>query len=116
MPAQAVPCRLRLRTAGPLEGDSTMDAKNFTLLVQGIKEMAAHMRGEDVPGLKVTTVPDPDVHAPRETADVAHKELAALRDPMRIEKIAQAIEADAGEALPDLRHALAEAQMQTSLK
>lgn len=50
MPAQAVRCRLRLRTAGPLEGDFTMDAKNFTLLVQGVKEMAAHMRGEDVPG------------------------------------------------------------------
>lgn len=47
---------------------------------------------------------------------MAHKELVALRDPMRIEKIAQAIEADAGEALPDLRHALAEAQMQAGLK
>jgi len=35
---------------------------------------------------------------------------------MRIERIAQAIEADTGEALPNLRHVLAEAQMQAGLK
>lgn len=46
--------------------------------MQGVKEMTAHMRGEDVPGLKVTTIPDPDVHAIREAVSVPQKELAAL--------------------------------------
>lgn len=53
-----------------------MNEKDFASLMQGVKEMAAHMRGEDVPGLKVTTVPDPDVHAIREAADVTQKGLA----------------------------------------
>jgi putative transcriptional regulator len=55
-----------------------MNEQDFASLVQGVKEMTAHMRGEDVPGLKVTTVPDPDVHAIREAAAVTQKELAAL--------------------------------------
>ena len=53
-----------------------MNEQDFASLVQGVKEMTAHMRGEDVPGLKVTTVPDPDVHAIREAAAVTQKELA----------------------------------------
>lgn len=55
-----------------------MNEKNFASLVQGVKEMTAHMRGEEVPGLKVTTIPDPDVHAIREAAHVTQKEFATL--------------------------------------
>ncbi|MBS0353951.1 MAG: helix-turn-helix domain-containing protein [Proteobacteria bacterium] len=55
-----------------------MNEKDFASLMQGVKEMTAHMRGEDVPGVKVTTIPDPDVHAIREAVSVTQKELAAL--------------------------------------
>jgi putative transcriptional regulator len=55
-----------------------MNEKNFASLVVDVKEMAAHTHGDDVPGLKVATVPDSDVHAIREGADVIQKELAAL--------------------------------------
>lgn len=53
-----------------------MNEKDFASLMQGVKEMAAHMRDEDVPGLKATTVPNPDVHAIREAADMTQKGLA----------------------------------------
>ena len=55
-----------------------MNEKDFAALMHGVKEMVAHVRGEDVPGLRVTTVADPDVHAIREAAAVTQKELAAL--------------------------------------
>lgn len=55
-----------------------MNEQDFAALMHGVKEMVAHVRGDDVPGLKVTSIADPDVHAIREAAAVTQKELAAL--------------------------------------
>ena len=63
-----------------------MNEKDFASLMQSVKEMTAHMRGEEVPGLKVTTIPDPDVHAIREAAAVTQKEQRIQRNIKSIKK------------------------------
>lgn len=55
-----------------------MNDKDFAGLLQGVKEMTAHMRGEPVQGAIETRIPEPDVRSIREAADVTQRELAAL--------------------------------------
>ena len=47
-----------------------MNEKDFAALLEGTKEMVAHVRGEYVPGLKVTTIADPDASTIREAPPV----------------------------------------------
>lgn len=55
-----------------------MNEKNFAGLLQGVKEMAAHMNGQPLHGAVVTRIPEPDVRRIREAADVTQRELAVL--------------------------------------
>lgn len=55
-----------------------MNEKDFAGLLQGVKEMAAHIKGQPVAGAVETRIPDPDVRSIREAADVTQRELAAL--------------------------------------
>ncbi len=47
-----------------------MNEKDFAALMQGTKEMVAHVCGEDLPGLKVTIMAPPDAPAIREATTV----------------------------------------------
>ena len=55
-----------------------MDETLFQDLLSGIKDMGRHMRGEAVPGLRITEIVEPDVKALREGAGVSQAEFARL--------------------------------------
>jgi len=55
-----------------------MNKREFAKLMQGVRDMGAHLRGERVPGVRVTNIPDPDVKAIRRQAQVSQSEFAAL--------------------------------------
>lgn len=55
-----------------------MNKHEFAKVVQGVRDMGAHLRGKRVPGARVTRVPDPDVRAIRLRAQVSQSEFAAL--------------------------------------
>jgi len=55
-----------------------MDDNIFADLLQSVRDMGHHMRGEDVPGVKLHNVEAPDVKALRESASVSQAEFARL--------------------------------------
>lgn len=55
-----------------------MDETLFQDLLSGVKDMGRHMRGEAVPGARVTEIQEPDVKAMREGAGVSQAEFARL--------------------------------------
>jgi len=55
-----------------------MNEKDFAGLLRGVKEMAAHLDGQTVPGVVETRIQEPDVRRLREAADVTQRELAGL--------------------------------------
>ena len=55
-----------------------MDDTLFQDLLAGVKEMGKHIRGDAVPGARVTEIQEPDVKALREGAGVSQAEFARL--------------------------------------
>lgn len=55
-----------------------MDDKIFADLIQSVRDMGRHMRGENVPGTKEHQVDTPDVKVLRESAAVSQAEFARL--------------------------------------
>ena len=55
-----------------------MNDKQFAELKDAVRMMARHLRGEKVAGLRISEVPEPDVQAIREVADVSQSDFARL--------------------------------------
>jgi putative transcriptional regulator len=55
-----------------------MDEQLFKDLLQGIREMKAYERGEEVPGVRVTRIEQPDPARVRSELDLSQSEFAAL--------------------------------------
>ena len=55
-----------------------MDKQHFDQLVKGVREMKRHLAGKPVPGIRVTEVPEPDVSAIRESAQLSQSQFARL--------------------------------------
>lgn len=55
-----------------------MNEKQFAELNDAVRLMARHLRGEKVAGMRVTEVPEPDVKAIREAANVSQSDFARL--------------------------------------
>jgi putative transcriptional regulator len=55
-----------------------MNEADFAGLLRGVKEMAAHVRGEVVPGVVETRIDPPDVRRIRETINATQREFAGL--------------------------------------
>ena len=55
-----------------------MNDKQFAELKDAVHLMARHLRGEKVAGMRVTEVPEPDVKAIREAANVSQSDFARL--------------------------------------
>jgi putative transcriptional regulator len=55
-----------------------MNDKQFAELQDAVRMMGRHMRGQKVAGLRMTEVPEPDVKAIREAANVSQSEFARL--------------------------------------
>lgn len=55
-----------------------MNDKQFAELKDAVKMMARHLRGEKVAGIRVREVPEPDVKAIREAANVSQSDFARL--------------------------------------
>lgn len=55
-----------------------MDKQHFDQLVKGVREMKRHMAGESVPGVRSTSVDEPDVKAIRKAADISQSQFARL--------------------------------------
>lgn len=55
-----------------------MKASQFDELLDSIRDMGRHMRGETVPGAKVSDFPDPDVKAIRERTGLSQTRFAYL--------------------------------------
>lgn len=55
-----------------------MNDKQFLELQDAVRMMGKHLRGRAVLGLRVTEVPEPDVKAIREAANVSQAEFARL--------------------------------------
>jgi len=55
-----------------------MDEKLFQDLISGVKDMGRHMRGEKLPGTRVTEIQVPDVKAMREGTGLSQAEFARL--------------------------------------
>lgn len=55
-----------------------MNDKQFAELKDAVHMMARHLRGEKVAGMRVTEVPEPDVKAIREAANVSQSDFARL--------------------------------------
>jgi putative transcriptional regulator len=55
-----------------------MNEDDFASLLRGVKEMAAHAKGDIVHGAVETRIDPPDVRRIREAVDVTQRELAAL--------------------------------------
>lgn len=52
----------------------------FQELLASVRQMGAHMRGEKVPGARVTVIDEPETKAIREAAGVSQAEFARLID------------------------------------
>jgi putative transcriptional regulator len=55
-----------------------MDKDDFAKLVQGVREMGQHMRGQEVPSIRVSEVPEQDVRQIRQSTAVTQAEFARL--------------------------------------
>jgi hypothetical protein len=55
-----------------------MNDQEFQDLMLGIKDLGKHRRGEPVPGVRLTEVPDPDVKAIREKTGLSQTRFAHL--------------------------------------
>ncbi|MGH8489855.1 MAG: helix-turn-helix domain-containing protein [Gammaproteobacteria bacterium] len=55
-----------------------MDKKLFQGLLEGVRQMGAHMRGENVPGSRVTALEDIQPRQIREAAGLSQAEFARL--------------------------------------
>ena len=55
-----------------------MDKEHFDQLIKGVRQMKRHMAGKRVPGLRITEVPEPDVGAIREAAQLSQSQFAKL--------------------------------------
>ena len=55
-----------------------MNDKQFAELKDAVHLMARHIRGEKVAGLRIREVPEPDVKAIREAADMSQSDFAKL--------------------------------------
>jgi putative transcriptional regulator len=55
-----------------------MDKEHFDQLVKGVREMKRHIAGKKVPGIRVTEIPEPDVSAIRESAQLSQSQFARL--------------------------------------
>jgi putative transcriptional regulator len=55
-----------------------MDKHHFDQLVKGVREMKRHIAGKTVRGARVTEVPEPDVGAIREAAQLSQSQFAKL--------------------------------------
>ena len=55
-----------------------MNAKQFGELKDAVRMVARHLRGEKVAGIRVREVPEPDVKAIREAANVSQSDFARL--------------------------------------
>ena len=55
-----------------------MNEKQFAELNDAVRLMARHLRGEKVAGMRLTEVPEPDVKAIREAANVSQSDFARL--------------------------------------
>lgn len=55
-----------------------MNERDFEDLLQGVREMKAHMRGEDVPGVRVTRLEQPEPAEIREGLGLSQSEFATL--------------------------------------
>ena len=55
-----------------------MDDKHFAELVKGVRQMKRYMAGKPVRGIRVTEIPEPDVRAIREAAQVSQSLFARL--------------------------------------
>lgn len=55
-----------------------MDEKNFEELLDSVRDMGRHMRGEDVAGLRAQEFPEPDVRAIRERTGLSQSRFAYL--------------------------------------
>jgi putative transcriptional regulator len=55
-----------------------MNDKQFAELKDAVQMMARHLRGQRVAGLRLRAVPEPDVKAIREAANVSQSDFARL--------------------------------------
>ncbi len=55
-----------------------MNEKNFEELLDSVRDMGRHMRGEDVVGLRAQEFPEPDVRAIRERTGLSQSRFAYL--------------------------------------
>ncbi len=55
-----------------------MDEKNFDALLQSVRDMGRHMRGEVVAGARTREFPEPDVKAIREGTGLSQTRFAYL--------------------------------------
>ena len=55
-----------------------MNKKQFAELKDALGMMARHTRGEQVPGMRITEIPDTDVKVIREGANISQSEFARL--------------------------------------
>jgi putative transcriptional regulator len=55
-----------------------MDKEHFDQLIKGVREMKRHIAGKKVPGIRVTELPEPDVSAIRESAQLSQSQFARL--------------------------------------
>lgn len=55
-----------------------MNEKQFAELKDAVRMMARHVKGRHVPGMRATEVPEPDVRAIREAAEVSQSDFARL--------------------------------------
>lgn len=55
-----------------------MDEKNFSELLESVRDMGRHMRGEKVAGVMVREFPEPDVKAIRERTRLSQSQFAYL--------------------------------------
>jgi putative transcriptional regulator len=55
-----------------------MENEMFQGLLVGVRQMKAHMRGEEIKGARVTEIAEPEASAIRETVGISQAEFARL--------------------------------------
>ena len=55
-----------------------MDEKNFESLLESVRDMGSHMRGNAIAGAQVKTLPEPNVKAIRERTGLSQAQFAYL--------------------------------------
>lgn len=55
-----------------------MNDKHFDELLQSVRDMGRHMRGESIPGIRTQEFPEPDVKAIRERTGLSQTRFAHL--------------------------------------